>query len=282
MVRFARHMDRCRRAACLVALLGVAACASLSGPRTIHTRDLPSRPVYDPAWITSDRAAAAVAMAVMEHDLGLPRLDVAMHFLPNRDAFRLALIEDGYDPSFAHETSTQLDAIAGHRRVFFNSAALSQLPWPQRAGFFGHELTHTLQYELGGGVRGTSDQWLREGFADWVGARVLAAIGAMPLEAFRQQRIRAYRQASALPPLNAMASFPDWVALLGANSPSALAGKAYLAVELLVERHGVEAVLDYFGRFAASQDRLGHFAAAFGEPLSQFEVVAEERLQSLR
>jgi hypothetical protein len=28
-----------------------------------------------------------------------------------------------------------------------------------------HELTHTVQYELGGGHRGTSDQWLREGFA---------------------------------------------------------------------------------------------------------------------
>ncbi len=263
--------------ACAAALLSVAACAS--GPRLIHVRDLPERPVYAADWITSDRNAAAVAMAVMERELHLPRLDVTLHFLPNRDAFRQALRDDGYDASFAEDTSARLDAVAGHRRVFFNSAALAQLPYPQRAGFFAHELTHTLQYELGGGVRGASDQWLREGFADWVGGRVLAAIGVIPLDAFLQQRVRAYRQGPSLPPLERMATFPDWVALVAETNPAALVGKAYLAVEFLVERHSVEAVLDYFGRFAVSQDRLGNFAAAFGEPLSVFQAAADEHMR---
>jgi hypothetical protein len=260
------------------ALLSVAACG-VSGPRLVHVRDLPERPVYAADWITSDRNAAAVAMAVMERELNLPRLDVTLHFLPNRDAFRQALLDDGYDASFAEETSARLDAIAGHRRVFFNSAALAQLPYPQRAGFIAHELTHTLQYELGGGVRGASDQWLREGFADWVGGRVLATIGVTPLEVFQQQRVRAYRQGSNLPPLERMATFPDWVALIADTNPAAMTGKVYLAVEFLVERHSVEAVLDYFGRFAASQDRLGNFAAAFGEPLSAFQAAADDHLR---
>jgi hypothetical protein len=72
----------------MAALLSAAACASVSGPHVIHVRDLPERPVYSAAWMTTDRAAAAVAMAVMHRELRLPRLDVTMYFLPDRDALR--------------------------------------------------------------------------------------------------------------------------------------------------------------------------------------------------
>jgi hypothetical protein len=265
---------------CAAALLLMTACASMSAPRVIQVHEMPERPVYATEWITSDRNAAAVAMAVMHRELNLPRLDVTMHFLPDRDALRQALVDNGYEPSFAEETATRLDAIAGPRRVFFNSDALAPMPYPWRAGFFAHELTHTLQYELGGGVRGASDQWIREGFADWVAGRVLDVTGVISLERFQQQRIGTYREAAELPRLEQMATFPDWVAFSAVNA-AALASKAYLAVEFLVERHGVAAVLDYFGRFAASQDRFGNFAAAFGEPLTAFESAADEQLRRL-
>lgn len=269
-----------RRAGVLVMLLACAACAV--APRTYQIADLPARPVYDAEWIRGDRAAAAVAMAVMADELGLPRLDAALHVLPDRDAFRLALLDNGYGPAFAAQTASAVDAVAGPGLVFVNGAALARLSYPVRAGFFAHELTHTLQYALGGGVRGTSDQWLREGFADWVGGRVLDATGAVRLETFREQRLQMWRQGGELPLLAQLTTFPDWIAQMSATPPAALPALAYLAVEYLVERHGVDAVLDYFARFATSQDRLGHFLAAFGEPFQTFEAAAEAYLRRLR
>jgi hypothetical protein len=43
-------------------------------------------------------------------------------------------------------------------------------------------------------------------------------------------------------------------------------------VDLLVERHGIGVVLDYFKRFAQSDDRVANFAAAFGQEIESFEA----------
>jgi hypothetical protein len=56
-----------------------------------------------------------------------------------------------------------------------NELRLSNLEWGDRVALLAHEMAHSFQYELGGGRRGTSDQWLREGFADWVAIGVLSA-----------------------------------------------------------------------------------------------------------
>ena len=45
-----------------------------------------------------------------------------------------------------------------------------------------HEVAHAAQYEWAGGHRGTSDQWLREGYADWVQAHVLDSMGVLSLD----------------------------------------------------------------------------------------------------
>src|SRR5688572_10210496 len=142
------------RAAVLAAIVS-AACATVANrPHLVQLREVPQRPSYDLEWIRDYRAAAAVAMAVMERDLGIPRLDeVTLHILPDRDALRLALILEGREPAFAGRTASLMDAISGYRRVYFNATPLEHLSWPLRVGLIAHELTHTLQYELAGGRR---------------------------------------------------------------------------------------------------------------------------------
>jgi hypothetical protein len=49
-------------------------------------------------------------------------------------------------------------------------------------------------------------------------------------------------------------------------------------VDLLLERHGLAAVVDYFKRFASSDDRAGNFRAAFGEDPDAFETALNVRL----
>jgi hypothetical protein len=67
-----------------------------------------------------------------------------------------------------------------------------------------------------------------------------------------------------MPALAEMSTFPQFVALASRNDVAPYA-QAFLAVDALIERHGLPAVIRYFELFAASQDRTGNFTAAFGE-----------------
>jgi hypothetical protein len=267
----------------VVAAVLVAGCAASSLETAIHVRDLPDRPSYDPAWIVSDRAAAAVAMAVMDDQLRLPRLDVTLHFYPTRAAFQGALLSSGYDPAFAQQTASRMDAIGGYRRVLLNDEVLSRLEGPAKAALLAHELTHSLQYELGGGIRGASPQWLREGMADWVAARVLAALDVQSLDEFKRRRLAAYRAGNGPgPPLASMGTFQEWVGLVAKADTQTTVAKAFLAADFLIEQRSLNAVLDYFRRFAVSQDAAANFSRAFGETPIAFEAALDEHLRRLR
>jgi len=273
-------------AAGMLAAIVSAGCATIANrPHLVQLGDVPRRPSYDTEWIRDYRAAAAVAMAIMERELGIPRLDeVTLHFLHDRDALRFALISEGRPPAFASETASLMDAISGYRRVYFNLTSLDRLSWPARVGLIAHELTHTLQYELASGRRSTSEQWLREGFADWVASQVLASIGALQREEFEALRAVEYRSSGdPLPALGELVTFETWMAALStrAQSPPVFA-KAFFAVDLLIERHGAGRVIDYFTRFAGSDDRLANFTAAFGESLPVFEQTLDQHLARRR
>ena len=142
-----------------------------------------------------------------------------------------------------------------------------------------HEMTHSLQYELGGGRRGSSDQWLREGFADWMSLRVLERISDISIAGVRRARQNELRSAgrSNVPRLSELVTFRQWVRA-GERHGAAIYALAFIAVERLLERHGVPAFIDYFERFASSRDRLANFRAAFGEDLGSFETTVHARI----
>jgi hypothetical protein len=146
-----------------------------------------------------------------------------------------------------------------------------------------HEVGHSLQYELGGGRRGTSDQWLREGFADWLSVRVLEQLDAASMNGVRGERQRQLRAAgrSKAPRLSELVTFPQWVAASQRHGATAYA-LSFLGVDLLLERHGMPAVVNYFERFAASEDRAANFRAAFGEDLDTFEAALTVRVWGRR
>jgi nucleotide-binding universal stress UspA family protein len=155
--------------------------------------------------------------------------------------------------------------------VIVNENGLRDVGWHYRVGVLAHELTHTLQYEFSGGSRGTSEQWLREGFAEWVEVEVLVALGFTTRLQARTIAVNQLRDAGAPTPLSRMVTFPDWVALAQRGGQEPIYAQALLAAELLLERHGVPAAIEYFRRFASSDDRLANFRQAFGEELSDFD-----------
>lgn len=267
------------RAAALALAIGVAGCASASGPVAIEFPGTGTPAVARADRIESYQDVTSTIAAIFERDLQFPRYTATLHFFPGRDAFERKLVDVGYEPALAAQTATRMAAVGGHRAVFFDADKLAPMSWMDRVGLVAHELTHTLQYELGGGVRGASDQWLREGFAEWVTMRVLDRLEVLPAGDYRNRRVRELRATSRskAPRLSDLATFPQFV---GAASRDDIApyAQAFLSVEALIERHGVAAVVRYFRLFAAKQDRIGNFAAAFGEDVPAFEQSVARRL----
>jgi hypothetical protein len=262
----------------MIAAAVAAGCGSLNAwPHVMTIGDLSAQPVTRGEWIEDYDTALVSVAALMKDQLRLPDVQAALVFHRDRDAFQAALEQTGYTAEAARVTAATLIAVGGYRRVLINDDGLRDAPWPVRIALIAHELAHTLQYEWAAGVRGTSDQWLREGFAEWVEVQALTRLGfTSPARARAtvMRRIREAGGARAFPPLTKMVTFADWVALAQRFEQEAFYGHAWMATELLIDRHGLATVIAYFERFARSNDRLANFREAFGEDLSQFETAA--------
>ena len=268
-------MSRLAAVCIACSVIALAGCVSAgTWPRVVTLQEVSAAPTLRGEWIASyDEAVAAIA-AIMSRDLGLPPMQAAIHFHRDRAAFQAALEGEGYEPSFARDTAATLSAVSGYRRVLINDASLADLGWLFRIALLAHELTHTVQYEFSGGSRGTSDQWLREGFADWVEVEVLVRLGFLTRAEARRAVLGRLRAVGAdrLPALSEMVTFPDWVAVVQRSNEEAVYGHAMLATEFLMERTAMDAVIDYFRLFAGSSDRIANFERAFGQDLPAFEA----------
>ncbi len=261
------------------AALFASACASSSAPQLVSVPQPGLRPASRLDQIFDYRTAAATVTSVIHRDLGFTSFPVTFRLYPDRVAFERALLESGYDAALARSTAKTMAAVGGHRAVLVNEVSLSSMSWPDRVALMAHELGHSLQYEWCGGRRGASDQWLREGFAEWLSIRVIEKLGDPLMAGIRRERQRQLRTTgrSRTPRLEQLVTFPQWVRA-GEKQGTAAYALAFLAVDFILERHGVDAVVDYFTRFAASEDRASNFRAAFGEDLESFQEAIDARI----
>jgi hypothetical protein len=257
----------------------VSASVASSEPQLVTVPQPGLRPVSRLDQIYDYSIASATDASLIGRELGSPPFPTTFRFYPHRDAFEKALLAVGYDAALARSTARIMTAVGGHRGVLLNDEKFGSLPWPERVALLAHELGHSLQYELGGGRRGASDQWLREGFADWLSIRVLERLDGASMRAIRRERQLELNAAgrSKTPSLADLVTFRLWVEAGDRHGVTAYA-LSFLAVDFLLERHGVPIVLAYFKRFAASDDRAGNFRSAFGQDLESFEAALAARL----
>ena len=260
-----------------------AGCAAVSRPYAVHVGAGEGAPVSHVDVISGDHQAAASIKAVFEREFGLPPFPVRLDFYPDAGAFERALLEVGYDPAMASQSARHLRAIGAYRRVLLNDEVLAEASHLSRLLTIAHELVHCVQYELGGGRRGTSEQWLREGLAEWLSFAVLERLQGPSLAAVRRAMRDQFQASNRLqaPRLDEMATFRQWVELAGARD-LAMPAQSFLAVDRLIEAHGLPAVLDYFRRFATRPDATGNFEAAFGRDRAMFERDLEAVLRISR
>lgn len=283
LLTMARAALRASAAIVLAAMsVHLSGCAGATAwPRIVQVRSDGGPAPLRGEWI-DNYAQAVASIRVVMTGLGLPAPRASLYFHPDRNAFQAALEGEGYTPEFARQTAATLTAVSGFERVVINDRAMEDVGWLFRVALLAHELTHTLQYEFAGGSRGTSDQWLREGFAEWVEVEVLVRLGFTTRAAAQRVLRLRLRDADAgrWPPLSEMVTFPQWVALAERVGQEPLYGYAGVAAEYLLERHGLPAAIDYFRLFETSDDRFANFRQAFGQDLNEFEREFRARLDT--
>lgn len=265
-------------------LLVVAAGGCSSAPRVIPL-SASSEPPKPAAEIRDYRDAFHAIAVVMGRDLGLPVPPVSLYLYPNREAYEQALrTEFSVEPGLARATAGFSRGMGGAGKILINEDMLARTPWPERIRFLSHEFTHTIQYDLAGGRRRTSAQWLREGFAEWVSYRTVEALDLGHYAdwlAMRRRQFLSIRDAKT-PPLSQLSTSVQWINSRSQQGGEVTYNQAFLAVDFLVERHGHPAAVEYFRLFARSDDRLANFRAAFGQELSIFEREFATYLDGLR
>jgi hypothetical protein len=224
----------------------------------------------------SDVAAIADAF---QSALKLPPVEVPLVLFPNRKSFAEGLVERGYTPELA-DTASSFDAIGGASAVLVNAQVVDRYDRRRRVQLLAHELVHSMQYVFGGGTRGASEQWLREGFADWVAARVVAQLKLASIDAIREEvlsPLSSLQAGTRITPLENLSTFPQWANAQRRTDGRLLYAQAFLGSEWLVEKHGTARMVRYFELFAAGTDRRQAFQESFGLTVEAFGEILESR-----
>lgn len=229
-------------------------------------------------------AVAQIAHA-MECTLQLPVPSYSVEVHGDQQEFEQALVRHlGLAPETARGAASFAKAAVGNRRIVINDLRLGQDAWPERLVTLAHEITHAAQLELSGHRSLVRQQWLVEGFAEWIALRVVEELGLRSLPAERASMIARVRSARAGPGLARLAeldTLAQWIEQRRQRGFDASYPYAWLAADFLVQRHSYARVLAYFRAFRSSADADANFAAVFGETLAQFQQALDAHLETL-
>lgn len=239
----------------------------------------------DPRQIADYQSAVDAIMRVItgKFTLTVPRHTLQIYL--SREEFERGLIKHlGLDPALARSTASFAKAAVGGEKVLINDIEVAGLSWPERIELLAHELVHTVQFGLTGHRSLSRQQWLTEGFAEWMAYAVTDSLALDSMPAARARivtQLRAQGSVGSLPRLAQLDAFAQWIETRRKYGYAATFSLSFLAVEFLMERHSFGAVLDYFRRFRESGDYGANFRAAFGEGLEDFEAALDRHLASV-
>jgi hypothetical protein len=249
----------------------------LAGRQVITVSYTPEDPKPEPIRSYDyERAARVIAYTVAEQ-LNLPRFETVLYFYPSLKDYEAGFITELEAKSELASARSHALAIANckYKKVLVNGHWFSRVAWPNRVKTLAHEMTHMAEFQLGNWRCIAPHAWLTEGFAHWSAYKVVEKLGLDTFAAARNeliQNIADFKSGRTLPQLSRLASPADWdynARSLGLESTYA---QAFLAVDYLIERKGLSAVLNYFALFERSRDRADNFKTAFGEDVSVFDA----------
>jgi hypothetical protein len=212
--------------------------------------------------------------------LSLPA-DTRVHVYTTRETFRRGLVQDAaLGEAGADELAAFAIGIARPGRALLNGRmADGSREWLR---LVAHELTHVAQFDLAGG-EGRAEQWLAEGMAEHVAFQVLERLGAGSVAGHRRLALTRIRQQPAFAQgrldLSTLGSPRDFTLRHQREGSVETYHLTFLLADYLIERHGFDALLDYFGRLK-HQPSSTAFRSAFGYSIAMFEAQALAHLQA--
>lgn len=258
---------------------------------------------HSDAWHNEDyeRLLAAIS-TVMVRELNLPRIQGVVLFYSNYRTYEVGLAEETRTGSWRveergrregdAESSEQIAAWARQRafatagvaindKVLIREISLRRYSVSRRMHVLAHEVAHLLQHALAGGSRVRWEAWLVEGFAEWVAYKVL---DYLKIEAFASSRDNVKRNLAAgsqgEPPALARLRTQSDIIVWAQKTGGSVYDLGMMAADFLIEEKGLPAVLDYFRKLNAVNDREQSFSLAFGETLADFDVRFKSQLKS--
>jgi len=290
---------------CLVSTvsLGLFLAGCVSAPRVISIPRLSESEIPSLTRAGDYSDVLALINFAMVRDLNLPAVDGTVIFYPDRQAFESGLVAELQKdveeaekqfgprarqilkaetiPDFARQTAAGSVAVGMSKRVLVDELYFRRYEWADRVRVLAHELTHTMERAMMADRIASPDVWVREGFAEWVSAKVMEAFGVESFQTRRERSIAVVAKAkhSQTAPLNlaTTGSSQTWMPTPGL----ATNGQPLLAVDLLIEEKGLAEVLEYFRLFGTLDNREVNFTKAFGESSSAFERRFNEHLRGL-
>ena len=276
------------------------------GPQVLTT-PVVSDPVKPPPYGTKDYGSALAAiMSVMVRDLNLPAIDGgSVTLYPSQASFEAGVVAQSAESSeqlrkqlgprakqvteaesvlAATTIAVGSNAVGMYKRVLINEWRVVKYPWPEWVRVLAHELTHTAQRELVDGRPTASHHWLTEGFAEWVGYKVVDTFRAQDFTDSRKRALDSIGTATSyqtFPSLLQLARNPDWITWSRTLGRASTYRQAFIAVDFLIEEKGLPAVIEYFRLIAKTNNRERNFVVAFGESLARFDGRFSEHLKVL-
>jgi hypothetical protein len=232
------------------------------------------------------RVAQVVAQLIRDR-LGLPFPDgTTVHVYVNQATFAEGLAREGGQVSAeAWDHARVATAVVSPRGLFLRGDIVNAMRLIDRVGLVAHELAHVCQMEMRRGGQGAPAQWIREGHADWVKYQVIDVLAMRTYAESRDEVTRAILRGTTpirfFPPLNDIARRDGWTDATIRLGWSATYGQAFLAVDWLIDRYGVDRLNTFSRRFSADDaDPRLHWSSvypiAYQEFVSQFRARLEQ------
>jgi hypothetical protein len=223
-----------------------------------------------PQEVKSLEDAIAAVMTVCSKDLGLPVVEpYYLHLYKDDDSYASYSGPTRLPKFYVEHTLAQ----AKGNRLHINMEKLKEASWGTLVRYMAHEYAHNVE-DILSGAQGRSE-WVREGFADWVAAKVMDILGWEIYSSSLARAKRAVsRYSSLLPKPAELENNDDWDKIVKQAKWKATSYHvAFLAVDKLIERKGIAGMMNYL--------RSGNFSGSFDLTPNDFQREMEGTIKDL-
>jgi hypothetical protein len=239
------------------------ACDLPEPPKVVTISNVPTFRPASPEQVQTVEQAMAAIITVCRDDLRLPVVDpLNVHLYKNTASFA----SYGNAPWIFRSDVAHLAGTADKNKMHINLETTQHLPWASAIWVLAHEYGHNVENDLTS-VR-VHGRWFIEGFAEWVAARVVDALGWQAYElTLRRIRLELARHREFIPALYNLSDSRDWNSFTRKPKGAVTAyNLAAAAVDRLIEKKGIASAIEYIrsGDFDLS---LGKFEAKFKSDL---------------